>query len=537
VSEYPDRAQAEFVRDWRPEIRDPISEALKNPNWEHSRAVSHLQTVPFKIDPRILDVVRRHAVDILEHRAHRDGREFDEHDKVAAKRTVGADLLTAEKTDGQSFYLPHNCDSRGRVFPTPHFNYQREDHVRALFRFANGKPLGEGLEWLEIHCANSFGIDKKPWNERQAWVADNRREIERTAADPDTTIDWWKNADKPFAFVSACFELVAAWADPRFVTHLPVSFDGTCNGIQHLALLSRDPDAARLVNLADENAPNDVYSKIAERVVAALAAASAAGSNDPEIEAARWWIEQLGDKKQARRIVKRPAMTYAYSATIEGMAEHIEGEYPACARPRRKRRRHWLAKKPRPSKKALCLARAVRTACAEELRGPALVMRFIRNVAKHCNDREEDLHWTSPTGFPVFNRYREKKTKRVDLILRGKRVTRKVTIGEEAKILKREAIDSSAPNFVHSMDAAHLVRLVNASVSEDIGDIVTVHDSFSCHAPYAVRFNQIIRRELAIMYDCDDPLGALARENGVNEKPPSGTLDPLDVQKFEYCWM
>jgi len=51
------------------------------------------------------------------------------------------DMITAETLKGP-FYTPMNCDWRGRVYALSHFNFQREDRVRALFLFANGEPIG-----------------------------------------------------------------------------------------------------------------------------------------------------------------------------------------------------------------------------------------------------------------------------------------------------------------------------------------------------------------------------------------------------------
>ena len=56
--------------------------------------------------------------------------------------------------DGRRFYVPLNIDFRGRVYPIPHFNFTRDDRVRGLFLFADGKPIGEeGLLWLKAHVA------------------------------------------------------------------------------------------------------------------------------------------------------------------------------------------------------------------------------------------------------------------------------------------------------------------------------------------------------------------------------------------------
>jgi DNA-directed RNA polymerase len=65
---------------------------------------------------------------------------------------VGLDAAEARTLTDGPLWLTYNCDAVGRVYPIQRLNYRREDHVRALFKFANGVQLGpEGLEWLEIH--------------------------------------------------------------------------------------------------------------------------------------------------------------------------------------------------------------------------------------------------------------------------------------------------------------------------------------------------------------------------------------------------
>jgi DNA-directed RNA polymerase len=39
----------------------------------------------------------------------------------------------------ERFYCPMNMDWRTRVYALTHFNFQREDRVRAMFLFANGE--------------------------------------------------------------------------------------------------------------------------------------------------------------------------------------------------------------------------------------------------------------------------------------------------------------------------------------------------------------------------------------------------------------
>ena len=78
------------------------------------------------------------------------------HKNRAQRLLLVKDIETAEfLREHARFWTPMNLDWRGRVNPQPHFNYTREDRVRALFLFADRLPIGdEGLKWLKVHTAN-----------------------------------------------------------------------------------------------------------------------------------------------------------------------------------------------------------------------------------------------------------------------------------------------------------------------------------------------------------------------------------------------
>jgi len=234
---------ATFVRDWRPETKTAIDVAFLNPLWDHARGVNALAGVPLKIDPVMLDLVERFAVDLMGN----DGTM-----RKADQVTVAADVADAKWCGERAIWNDYSCDRRGRIYALQHLNFARADHIRSLFRFANGMKLDAGdTYWLEIHCANCEGsTDKKSRAERIKWVGEHRQDIMDIAKDPFGTFDKWRGADSPFAFVAACRELAAAWNDPEnFETHLPIGFDGSANGLQHLALLSGDLVTAAMVNL------------------------------------------------------------------------------------------------------------------------------------------------------------------------------------------------------------------------------------------------------------------------------------------------
>ena len=92
------------------------------------------------------------------------------------------------------------------------------EHHEAGLRTAN---CGDG-------CGDGSKISKRPFDKRVAWVDENIEKIKGSAASP-LEQRWWTEADKPFQFLAACFELASALEQgPTFVSRLPVSFDGSC---------------------------------------------------------------------------------------------------------------------------------------------------------------------------------------------------------------------------------------------------------------------------------------------------------------------
>ena len=279
---YDDGSRAKLVSDWRPETKAAIEVAFLNPGWEHAKGVNALAKVPLKIDTGMLDLVERFAVDLMGNYGAK--READQ-------VTVAADVADAKWCGERAIWNDYRCDRRGRLYALQHLNFARADHVRSLFKFAHGMRLDDrGTYWLEIHCANCEGsTDKKSRDERTRWVAEHREDIQAIAADPISTFDLWKDADSPFCYVAACRELAAAWNDPEnFKTHLPIGFDGSANGIQHLALLIRDRVAGEMVNLIhnpDDDNPRDVYNRVIKKAIELIEA--------DDHEHARWWRERF----------------------------------------------------------------------------------------------------------------------------------------------------------------------------------------------------------------------------------------------------
>ena len=100
---------------------------------------------------------------------------------------------------------------------------------------------------------------------------------------------------------------------------------------------------------------------------------------------------------------------------------------------------------------------------------------------------------------------------------------------------------------MHALDAAHLLRTVNAAVAEGITSIATVHDSFGCLPSKAARFRRLIQEEFVRLYQEHDVLAevfeqARADLNEPNTKrmpskpPQEGSLEIVQVLDAEFAF-
>lgn len=318
--------------------RDPI---IKSDIHQHTTA---LDSAVKDIDLRAINFVQktrwsinRWLFDVLTDASQRDlrmpgllaGQKGSPKAKVSKEITLNYQIDEARELIDigvDHFYFPHNRDFRGRVYPLvvrgPH--PQSNDTGKALLMFADGIPLGErGWYWLRIHAANCAGYDKIPLHVRVEWTDANRERIIAAARDPLNQA-WWAELDdegepvldSPWQALAVFHELAMAWELPdptRFVSHLPVQLDGSCNGLQHLSAMIADNDEARKVNLTPCAGRQDYYTDVCNRVVAAVTVDAQRGH-----KAAVVWSGKI-----TRRTVKSAAMTFAYGVTKRGIADQL----------------------------------------------------------------------------------------------------------------------------------------------------------------------------------------------------------------------
>ena len=152
-----------------------------------------------------------------------------------------------------------------------------------------------GIDYLKIDIASNFGLDKKTWNQRIEWYDANESNLYNLV----------EQAETPALFYAGIKAIEKAKAGQA--SGYPISLDATSSGLQILACLTGDRNAAELCNVLNfsEEAVNqrrDGYSVIYNAMV-----------------------KRIGEEGKIKRDdVKRAIMTALYGS--EAVPKEVFGE-------------------------------------------------------------------------------------------------------------------------------------------------------------------------------------------------------------------
>ncbi|MFN7318261.1 MAG: DNA-directed RNA polymerase, partial [bacterium] len=201
-------------------------------------------------------------------------------------------MQTAEQfRDVAKLYFVYFSDSRGRLYPMTYgVNPQGSDLQKSLLTFAEGKPIDTpaAVRWFHVQGANKWGFDKATLQERHAWVV-QRQDMLLSFADDPVNNRGWTEADSPLQFLAWCFEY-AEWVRDNtgsFLSYLPISMDGSCNGLQNLSALFRDEIGGKATNLTANETMEDIYRRVAEAATVRLQALVPETDDEASLKA-RW---------------------------------------------------------------------------------------------------------------------------------------------------------------------------------------------------------------------------------------------------------
>ena len=290
--------------------------------------------------------------------------------------------------------------------------------------------------------------------------------------------------------------------------------------------MSKDKQAGALVSLTQSELQNDFYVAVAKDLVKLM----------PD-----WFDERKIPMKHIRKgIAKRGSMTRAYSAGKTRITKnmyddcHVEGFTVK-----------YNITEDDCEELAGNLIKAINQVCA----GPLKTTKFLQKIAEHeLNNDRKTLEWSTPSGFPVIykaNLQHERKQRGTIRGIKGNKdgrimhVVRVDVISKETgeKVPCRRSFASGiSPNFVHSMDAAHMVNTINAFG----GTFAAVHDSFATHACDVKLLQDITKMTFIAQYDVPNFFDYIQENLMQNadtfavEQPPLGRLDIQEVTESEY---
>lgn len=419
-----------------------------------------------------------------------------------------------------SFYFVYTCDFRGRIYPvTAGLSPQGADYSKGLLQFANGKRLGMyGWYWLRVHGANLLGYDKDTYDGRVRYIDGLREQICAAGNNPCSTesVRFIASADKPMQFLAFCCEYADAESldsPTEFVSSIPVGLDGSCNGLQNFSAVLRDEVGGLATNVLPGDLPNDIYGEVANVAVRTLTRRANGDCGDSK---------KLLSIGITRKTTKRSVMTLPY-----GLTKHSSGEYVG----------EWLREHIHLfigftdfNSARNVLNDAVWDAIGEVVTSAREGMAWLQDVAGVAGREDMPLIWTSPTGFKVYQEDNRSKTKVV-----------RSALAEISQVKLREWTDKidvsslkngSAPNYIHSLDAAHLVK----TTLEANGDLSwqMIHDDFGTHACDIPELHRAIRVSFYKMYANIDRLDIFRREIAQyldGELPALPTLGDMDVSR------
>lgn len=420
---------------------------------------------------------------------------------------------------GDTLYFPTYYDWRGRLYFRSRINPQSTDVVKAALQFSNKKALGKrGLYWLKAHIATCYGYDKKNFDARVLWT-DEHIDVIRQAVNEHVNSEFFQGADSPWCFYVAAREYLRALesGNPEaWESGVPVAMDATCSGMQHLSAVLRDPVGGMFTNLIPNNGEEkeDIYAGVAAVAICNI-------QKDKEnLEQAQYWLTH----GVTRGMAKRPVMTYVYGGTLQSCTEYVYLDM--------RDRNLGPLELYSEFKLAAYLSRNLRKGIESAVPAAAECMRFLRELAGKM-PRDVAMSWVTPAGFPVVQHYAQEETTRVPMP--GLGITLTMCKFNDAVLNRSKCVNGISPNFTHSLDASHLVKVIESFS----GSIIPIHDSFATHPSDVDEMHIVLRDEFVNLYTTHDPLKTLVDSvqkysEDTIEMPAKGSLNIQLVRDSQF---
>ena len=431
------------------------------------------------------------------------------------------------------FYFPLRLDNRTRIYADcEYFNYQTTDLAKSLLLFSEPDYIYKHDE-LAIKYFKSFGAvlyggnnSRKSLNKRAQWVDEHDKEISNFKNNDMVP----KSKDKA-SFLAFCIEYVK-FKDflndvnrSKFETRLPIQVDASCNGYQHLSLLTRDENALKYLNLnksSYNDDPYDFYTLIISKFKKLISYDIDNGNyNNEDIKES---LIKILSMKLTRNELKGPIMTFAYNARSRTMTFYLSDkmELKKVKVDNNNDNESDVLKYKEifnlPGEKdgfewnELCLIITyIKKAVSEFIPKMNELNNYMKSLVKICTKFNIPLPRKLPSGAVVSESYIESKSQQSTPIafLNKTKYTFKVPVKNkkgEYVYNKRKMTTAIMPNVVHSLDATAIAMLYELLKSPTnlkkapVNNIYTVHDCFAMTANNINRLMECLKNTYIKMY-------------------------------------
>ena len=163
-----------------------------------------------------------------------------------------------------------------------------------------------GKQYLKIDIANNFGHDKLLWNERIDWFDAHEAQL----------MTLLPKAEKPALFYAG----IQAWEAMKagLPSGYPISLDACSSGLQILACLTGDREAAKLCNVVDTGERRDAYTEVYNWMQAELGTASKLRDRDPVKQAVMTSL--YGSEAEPKRVFGEGAVLELFYRAMTTLA-------------------------------------------------------------------------------------------------------------------------------------------------------------------------------------------------------------------------
>ena len=456
------------------------------------------------------------------------------------------------------FFIPVRLDNRGRVYcNVDYLHYQGIELAKSLLLFSKGEKINKAdkvsIDYLKIFGANCYGngIDKKSYLDRVEWVNNNE----------DNILNFRngiliKEAESKILFIAFCFEYIKyknslLSNDTFYISHFPIQLDATCNGYQHLSLLTGDEPLAGQLNLLDSDEstiPNDFYSFVALKIKDYLKAFIienmkicenisnlnlSPSINLNEVETNIKSAKKLLNLNIYRKLVKTVIMVKPYNATLYQMVNYIKDQFDLTLENNssdqslleytdnnennnndelnvRKNKFVYIDKQNKNIKLTandfFLLVKIIEKIIYTEFPKLKDFNEYLKKVATICNTLNITIVWALPSGLKVNQSYVDSEAIRLRPF-KFRKNTFSLKIRNE-KINKSKQIRALMPNLIHSLDAASLSLIVDMFFIKSDNNInfFSIHDCFAVTANNVSKLIKIVKLVYIKIYSDDSYL-------------------------------